>query len=120
MVLADTSVWIDHFRKSDSRLVGALTRHEVLIHPIVIGELATGNLKNREQTLADLRALPRVDEAAFEECLHFLGSRKLHGKGLGWNDIQLLAAAMLEGLALWSADKRLHHAALDLGVAYAA
>ena len=113
-VLADTSIWVDHFRRSDSQLVKALTRQEVVIHSIVVGELATGNLRNRARILADLQALPRVEEVTFAESLNFLEMRKLYGRGLGWNDIRLLAAAMLNRLALWSSDKRLHEAARQL------
>jgi predicted nucleic acid-binding protein len=113
-ILADTSVWVEHFRRSDSRLVQALSRQQIVIHPIVIGELATGNLRNRARTLADLQALPPVEEVTFAESLNFLEMRKLYGRGLGWNDIQLLASAVLNGLALWSSDKRLHDTAREL------
>jgi hypothetical protein len=40
--------------------------------------------------------------------------RKLYGRGFGWKDIQLLASAVLNGLALWSSDKRLHDTAREL------
>ena len=61
----DRSIWIHHFRRSDSRLVQALSQQQVLIHPIVIGELATGKLRDRPGILADLQALPRIEEVAF-------------------------------------------------------
>lgn len=117
MILADTSVWIDHFRHSEPRLVEALVRQEVVMHPLVVGELATGNLRDRAQTLS---ALPAAGEATFGECLHFLESRKLYGKGLGWIDIQLLASAVRGSFRLWSSDKRLHDAARNLGFAFEA
>jgi predicted nucleic acid-binding protein len=113
-ILADTSVWVDHFRRSDSGLVQALTRQQIVIHPIVIGELATGNLRNRVRTLADLQALPRVEEVTFAESLSFLEMRKLYGRGLAWNDIQLLASALLNGLSLWSSNKWLREAAREV------
>jgi predicted nucleic acid-binding protein len=118
MVLADTSVWIEHFRRSDPCLVNALVSGQVSMHPIVIGELATGNLKNRARVLTDLHALPRIREATFEECLHLIEAQKLSGKGLGWNDVQLLAAARIEGLPLWTLDRALQRAAKALGVGY--
>ncbi len=118
MILVDTSVWIDHFRRSDSRLVKALERHEVSIHPIVIGELATGNLISRGQTLLDLQSLPTLSEASFEECLGLIERRKLYGLGLGWNDVHLLASSLLEGIPLWSNDKRLHATATSFGLAH--
>lgn len=118
MILVDTSVWIDHFRHSEPRLAEALVRQEVVMHPLVIGELATGNLRDRAQTLSDLRSLPPASEASFGESLHFLESRKLYGKGLGWIDIQLLASALLSSFRLWSSDKRLRDAAKALDVAF--
>lgn len=120
MVLVDTSVWIGHFRHSDPRLAGALIQGQVAMHPLVIGELATGNLKQRARVLQDLQALPRIREAGFEECLQLIEIQKLSGKGLAWNDVQLLASARIEGIPLWSLDKALHAAAKALGCAFKA
>jgi len=58
MVLADTSVWIEHFRRGEPALAERLAEGLVLMHPFVSGELACGNLKNRPAILADLHALP--------------------------------------------------------------
>jgi predicted nucleic acid-binding protein len=58
MILVDTSVWVDPFRKSTPLLVAALEDGEVLIHPFVLGELACGNIKNRAEVLRLLRDLP--------------------------------------------------------------
>jgi predicted nucleic acid-binding protein len=118
MRLVDTSVWIDHFRRPVPSLAKALSRQMVLTHSVVIGELATGNLRNRPRTLADLRSLPRTRETRFEECLHFIETHRLFGKGLGWDDVQLLASAMLDSVPLWSTDKRLHDTAAALGLAF--
>src|SRR2546428_11179211 len=71
MILVDTSVWIDHFRKGSSLLAELLSEASVLIHPFVIGELACGNLKNRTRILGDLQALPSAVSAAHEEVLRF-------------------------------------------------
>ncbi len=107
MVLVDTSVWIDHFRSGVPALAEALVNGMVLLHPVVIGELATGNLKHRDATLADLRRQPMASEGTFEECLHFIEAHRLHGLGVGWNDIQLLVSAGLSRTPLWSTDRRL-------------
>jgi predicted nucleic acid-binding protein len=40
IVLADTSVWIDHFRSNNSRLGSLLSDGRILTHPFVLGELA--------------------------------------------------------------------------------
>ena len=113
-ILEDTSIWINHFRRSDSQLVQALSQQQVLMHPIVIGELATGNLRDRPGILADLQALPHVQEVTFTESLSFLEIHQLYARGLGWSDIQLLGSALLNGVSLWSSDKRLEAAAREL------
>jgi len=114
MLLTDTSVWVAHFRTGLPSLLAALEQRIVLLHPIVIGELATGNLKNRSQTLADLCLLPRAQTGSFEECLQFLERHKLYARGIGWSDIQLLVSAKLSGARLWTLDKRLAAAVRQL------
>jgi hypothetical protein len=88
------------------------------MHPVVLGELATGNLGNRMQTLAALNCLPRTKLATQEECLDFIEIHTLYGRGIGWNDIQLLVAARISGNLLWSLDNRLSMAAAELGVTF--
>jgi len=51
MILVDTSVWIDHFRNGNARLRELLQEGEVATHPMVLGELACGNLQKRAETL---------------------------------------------------------------------
>lgn len=118
MVLVDTSVWIAHFRSGLPSLAEALGRELVLAHPIVIGELATGNLQNRTQTLADLRRLPHAEIGTFEECLYFIETHKHYGLGIGWSDIQLLVSAMISRTPLWTLDKRLAESARELEILY--
>ena len=119
MILADTSVWIEHFRRGLPEFAQALSTSRISIHPIVVGELATGNLTKRTQTLAALRRLPTSQIGTFDECLQFLESRAFYGRGIGWNDLQLLVAARLSRHWLWSLDPRLAAAATASGVAYA-
>ena len=119
MILADTSVWIDHFRSRDGTLEHALTEGEVLIHPFVLGELACGNFKNRAEILDLLRQLPPAREATDEETLTFIDRRRLMGRGIGYVDAHLLAAALLTKSArLWTRDKRLSAIAAELGVGF--
>jgi predicted nucleic acid-binding protein len=106
-VLVDTSVWIDHLRKANTPLVDLLRDNQVLIHSAVIGELACGNLPNRKELIASLLLLPRATEASFEETLRLIESSQLSGEGLGWVDVQLLAAAALSNARLLTRDKRL-------------
>lgn len=108
MILVDTSVWIDHFRRGNAALAEALEREDVLTHPFVIGELACGELKNRREVLDLLAALPSAVVAGDEETLLFIERRRLMGKGLGYIDVHLLASTTLTDQALlWTLDKRL-------------
>jgi len=117
-VLVDTSVWVDHLRQRNQAFSALLEEGRVLCHPQVIGELACGNLHNRMEILELLAALPRASSATFEEALIFLESENLHGRGLGWVDVQLLASARPSGCPLWTLDRRLAKAARELGVGY--
>lgn len=106
-VLVDTSVWIDHFRKTDERLVELLESASVLIHPAVLGELAMGHIPDRHATLSALSRLRRPRIATDAETLTLVEVAKLYGEGLGWVDAQLLAAARLTGAELYTRDKTL-------------
>src|SRR5262245_6405646 len=117
MILVDTSLWVQHFRKGVPAFASLLAVGEVCIHIIVLGELATGNLSRRSETLHMLARLPMARHSTGEECLAFLERHRLWGKGLGWNDVQLLAAARLSQIPLWSLDGPLKHAAEELGMA---
>jgi predicted nucleic acid-binding protein len=118
MILVDTSLWVQHFRQGVPAFASRLAAGEVSIHIIVLGELATGNLSRRSETLDMLGRLPMARQSTGEECLAFLESHRLWGKGLGWNDVQLLAAARLSRVPLWSLDVPLAQAAQALGIAY--
>jgi predicted nucleic acid-binding protein len=120
MILVDTSVWVDHLRKGDRGLAALLTASAVVMHPFVLGELACGNLRKREQILALLRDLPRITVATDDEVLFFIERRALMGRGLGYVDVHLLASVALHGTArLWTRDKRLRAAADSLGLGHA-
>jgi len=117
MILVDTSVWVDHLRKGNHRLATLLEEGVVVCHPFVVGELACGGIRNRTQILALLRALPEASVAEHEEVLILLTNWRLHGRGLGWIDVHLMAAALLTGCRLWTLDKALRSAADRLGIA---
>lgn len=117
MVLVDTSVWVDHFRQGVSLLDDLLTSGQVLTHPFVIGELACGNLKNRKEILALLSNLPSAKMATHAEALHLTESRALHGSGVGWIDVHLLASASLSHVPIWTRDVKLKTVAGRLGIA---
>lgn len=118
MILADTSVWVDHLRGNDKSLVALLDAGMVLAHRFVIGELALGNLRQREIVLKALADLPHASVATDAEVLHFIERHALFGRGIGYIDAHLLAAVQLTaGTELWTNDKRLHGVAVQLGLA---
>jgi len=118
LVLVDTSVWVQHFRTSLADLTSMVRRGELVTHSVVIGELAVGNMRQRTQTLADLRALTRLTEASPEYTLDLIERQALFGLGLSWGDVQLLAACEAHKLQLWTLDRRLHVAAQAMSFAF--
>ena len=120
MILVDTSVWIDHLRKGNARLSSILLNASELIHPFVISELACGNIRNRSQVLKLLGDLPASTVADDQEVLFFIEHNNLMGCGIGYVDAHLLASVSLSSRArLWTADRRLHVVATQLGLAHA-
>jgi len=107
-----------HFRRGMPSFAAALEEGRISINPVVLGELACGNLMERIQTLAALRSLPRAKAGSTDECLTFIEAHGLYGRGIGWSDIQLLVSARLAGDLLWSLEARLAAADAELGVAY--
>lgn len=114
MILVDTSVWIDHLRTGSAELSVRLEQGLVACHPFVVGELACGNLQGRAAVLAHLRALPQARMADHEEAIHLVTEHRLHGRGLGWIDVHLLASALLSDFQLWTLDQQLASAAWGL------
>ncbi len=120
MILVDTSVWIDHLRSEEVHLADLLNDDQVVMHPMVVGELACGNLRDRAQVLESLFDLPEVTTAFADEVLVFIEQHRLMGRGIGYVDMNLLASVALdESVRLWAIDRRLHSVAVDLGLAYA-
>ncbi len=118
MILIDTSVWIDHLRSGDWALMQLLNKGQVLTHPFVIGELALGNLRQRQVIRDTLVDLPRASVASDDEVLGFIGQGELFESGIGYIDAHLLAATRLTADAtLWTRDKHLRAAAHRLGLA---
>ena len=111
MILVDTSVWIEHLRKGSERLKSLLYDGQVLCHPFVVSELACGTLRNRQEILNMVRALPAARVAEQKEVLRFLEARRLYGRGLGWVDANLLASTLLTGCTLGTLDQPLRRAA---------
>jgi predicted nucleic acid-binding protein len=107
MVLVDTSVWVSHFRDGNDELANLLNDGRVLCHPLIVGELACGNLKDRAVILSYLQLLPMSIEAEHDEVLSFIEDNRLMGKGMGYVDAHLIASAVLTGVPIWTLDKKL-------------
>ena len=121
MILVDTSIWIDHLRHGNEKLVQLLGSAQALAHPHIVGELALGCLQNREAVLGALQGLPQISVATDDEVLHFIETNALSGIGIGYVDAHLLAAVRLfPGTKLWTRDKHLLAASARLGLAYRA
>lgn len=117
-VLVDTSIWIDHLRKTEPLLVDLLERDQVCVHQSIITELALGNLKDRLVFLKALERLMFVRNVDDRGVRHLVEERRLWGRGLSAVDAALLASAVVTpGVSLWTRDKRLRQAARDAGVA---
>lgn len=115
MILVDTSVWVEHFRKGNIGLDTLLQEGQVVCHPFIVGELACGNIKNRSRILSLLSTLPTAHTAEHEEVMHVIEKYQLMGKGLGYIDVHLIASAMLTHIPLWTLDKRLNSFSKTLG-----
>jgi len=118
LIIVDTSVWIDHLKAGDARLVELLGRGRVLAHPFVTGELALGSLHQRAAVLGALNDLPQALVAREDEVMTFIETQKLYGTVIGYVDAHLLTAARLTpGVTLWTRDRRLREASARLQLA---
>jgi predicted nucleic acid-binding protein len=116
MVLADTSVWIDHLRARNTRLDGLLAEQRVLCHPFIVGEIACGRLDQRAAIIDSLQGLQQAVVAEDHEVLDFIERRRMFGRTLGWVDMHLLASVVLTHCELWTRDRALQSAARDIDV----
>jgi predicted nucleic acid-binding protein len=117
LILADTSVWIDHFRSGSREMGKYLNQGNVAIHPLIIAELALGSLRERNKTLALLDGLPQVKVAQLSEVRRMIEARRLYSLGIGLIDAHLIASMFIDPpTLLWTRDKRLRKAAEALGI----
>ena len=122
LVLADTSVWVAHFRKPNLVLQSLLSTDQVLCHPLIVIEIACGTPPApRDRTLSDLRQLRSSTIATTDEALALIEREHLQDSGCGAVDILLLGSVMLTSDAvLWTIDKNLDSLAARFDVAFGA
>ncbi len=119
MILADTSVWIDFLRGGARQMAGEMSSYQLLMHPVVLGEIALGNHPNRALLFRQLQKLEKVKVARDDEVLELIESQVLYGSGIGYSDAHLLASVLIHtGCVLWTKDKRLRVQAERLGVLF--
>jgi predicted nucleic acid-binding protein len=117
LILADTSVWIDHLRSGNKELRRHLEQGQIVIHPFIVAELALGSLKGRTKTLALLDLLPQVRVARLSELRFMIEARRLYNLGIGLTDAHLIASVLIDSpTLLWTIDKRLRQVAQILGI----
>jgi predicted nucleic acid-binding protein len=122
LILADTSIWIDHLRSGNKELRKHLNQGDIVIHPFIIAELALGlvnrrSLQERTKTLALLDLLPQVRVAQLNEVRLTIEARRLYNWGIGLIDAHLIASVFINpSTLLWTRDKRLRNVAEALGI----
>ncbi len=118
MILADTSVWVDHLRRSDQQMANLLLTGQIAMHPLIVAEIALGSLRNRPKILAEMDALRAVRVAGLDEVRHMIEAHSLYSKGIGLTDAHLIVSCLLTpGTQLWTRDSNLKRAAQALNVA---
>ena len=117
MILADTSVWVDHLRFGDKDMRELLNRGQIVIHPFVVAELALGSIKDRAKTLALLDLLPQARIAQLNELRLTIEARRLYRAGIGFTDAHLIASVLIDSpTLLWARGKKLRKVAENLGI----
>jgi len=108
VILVDASVWIDHIASGEPQLLSLLNNGDVITHPLIIGEIALGHVRNRRAVLGELDKIVQAIVAADSEVRALIERRKLHGKGIGYVDAHLLAStALTPRCLLWTRDRHL-------------
>jgi predicted nucleic acid-binding protein len=117
LILADTSVWIDHLRSGSKEMRRHLDQGQIVIHPFIIAELALGALRDRTKTLALLDLLPQMRVSRLDELRLLIEARRLYNLGIGLTDAHLIASVFIDApTLLWTRDQRLRRVAENFGI----
>lgn len=118
MILADTTIWVDHFRVPNDALRNLLNNDEIVMHPFIIAELALGSLGQRTLKLRALDDLPALQVARLEEVRILIEAHSLYSRGIGLIDAHLIASCLIHPpTLLWTRDRQLSKVAEALGIA---
>ena len=117
MILADTSIWVDHFRNRNPEMEKRLLMGQIVMHPFIVAEIALGSLHNRQERLADMDSLLEVRVAQLKEVRHMIEAHSLYSKGIGLTDAHLIASCLITpGTQLWTRDSDMKNVAKALGI----
>jgi predicted nucleic acid-binding protein len=117
MILADTSVWIDHFRSPEPVLMRLIQASELMMHPFVLGELAMGSLADRKLRLRLWAMMPTLPAVSLKDVLALVDGRRLYSRGIGYMEAAILASSLVwEGTSLWTRDHKLRDIAREFGI----
>jgi predicted nucleic acid-binding protein len=117
LILADTSIWVDHLRSGNKEMSKHLQQGRIVMHPFIIAELALGSLRQRAQTLALLDRLPQVRMPQLAEMRLMIEARGLYSRGIGLIDAHLIASVFINSpTLLWTRDKSLRKVAEGFGI----
>ncbi|WAP67581.1 PIN domain-containing protein [Jiella pelagia] len=119
MIIADTSIWVDHLRLGDDVLADLLLANQIAGHPYVIAELALGSIRDRDKFLAMIEGLPTVLPTPLPDLREHIEQHRLYRRGIGFVDVALVTICLSDpNLRLWTRDKRLASIALELQIAF--
>lgn len=117
MILADTSVWVDHLHGSNPQMQDLLNRGKIATHPFVVGEIALGSLRNRRPKLGAMDSLRKVKVAQMSEVRRMIEAHALYSKGIGLTDAHIIASCLITpGTQLWTRDASMNAIATAIGV----
>jgi predicted nucleic acid-binding protein len=117
VILADTSIWLDHLRSGNKEMREHLEHGQIVIHPFITAELALGSLRDRVKMLALLDLLPQIRVAQLGEVRQMIEGRRLYRLGIGLIDAHLIASVFIDSFTLlWTKDRRLRKAAEAFGI----
>ncbi|MBM9575540.1 PIN domain-containing protein [Leptospira sp. 201903070] len=113
MVLVDTSIWIEFFKRNEpyfSELRDLIESSEVIVHEVIFGELLQGCKSKSEISFIldyweNLNTL--TSENSFLEAGKLSYEQKLKDKGVGLIDSVIINEATKRNLKLWTLDKKI-------------
>ena len=119
MILADTSIWIEMFRRGGfkAELDTLIANDQLCTHPCVVAELACGYLPDRQRTLSLLDHLIALRVVRLADVRVMIEARGLASKGIGLTDAHLIASCLATpGTQIWTIDSALGRVTESLGI----